>query len=288
MPAPWSGKPLSCNVIAGKWLSKRSARTYAGKPSRSPSRSTAPRKNPSWRSTTLCVCPNSSKLTRPNSASRPGRRGPPTEARDRREPHRLGGARGQGRVRPARPRIDDPGREPVDHDPAEQHADPRRRPHGGLGRRVPGHRRAVDQRVLVRVRQRPVADRAAHRVQPRPQVRPRRGGLGLLGGGAQRVVGVDDQGREQVVPAGEVPVDRRRRHAQLPGDRSEGEPGRALGGEVPPGGVGDLAGQGGPDTGAGSGGGHRASLARMRIADNNRERCSAGVLSRASGGRTAL
>ena len=205
-----------------------------------------------------------------------------------REPHRLGGARSQGRVRPVRPRIDDAGREPVEHDPAEQHPDPRRRSHGGLGRRVPGHRRAVDQRVLVRVRQRPVADRAAHRVQPRPQVRPRRGGLGLLGGGAQRVVGVDDQGREQVVPAGEVPVDRRRRHAQLPGYRPEGEPRRAVGGEVPPGGVGDLAGQGGPDTGTGSGGGHRASLARMRIADNNRERCSAGVLSRASGGPTAL
>ena len=68
-------------------------------------------------------------------------------------------------------------------------------------------------------------------------------GHGGLGGGAQGVVGVDDQRREQLVPARVVAVQRRGDHAQLPGHRAQRELLRAPGRDLPPGLLLDLAGE---------------------------------------------
>ena len=95
-------------------------------------------------------------------------------------------------------------------------------------------RRAVDQGVLVGVR------RAPSRVPPR---RPRSSGRGgrrrrrpasrrRLRGLADGVVGVDDEGGQQVVAAGEVAVERGGDHAQLAGDGAQRELGGAFGGEL--------------------------------------------------------
>ena len=120
---------------------------------------------------------------------------------------------------------------------------------GGLLRGVVArHRGAVDERVLVRVasaqprigvaaRPPPVSGAARPSLRPpRRPPRPRR----------QRVVGVDDEGRQQVVPAREVPVQGRRDHAQLAGDGAQRQPLRARRGQLPPRLVLDLAGDLGP------------------------------------------
>src|SRR5262249_19671429 len=108
------------------------------------------------------------------------------------------------------------------------------------GRRAGGPGGAADQRVLVRMSQRPVADRAAAREPPVGVILRRARHLRLLHGRADRVVAVDDQGGQQVVPAREVAVDRRGNHAHLPGDRTQREPSRAVRGKLPPCDLGDL------------------------------------------------
>src|SRR4051812_26029408 len=113
----------------------------------------------------------------------------------------------------------------VAEDRAEDDADPDRRRHGVLRRAVAGDGGAVEQRVLVRMGPRPGADGPA---DGEPSLPGRgRGVVGLLGGAPERVVALDDQPGQQVVAAGEVPVDRRGRHPQLPGDRPQGERGGA-------------------------------------------------------------
>src|SRR3569833_2761698 len=83
--------------------------------------------------------------------------------------------------------------------------------------------------------------------QPSPHVvLARAGGRGLLHRLAHVVVAIDDQGGEQVVAAGVVAVDRRGDHAHLAGDRPQGQPGRAIAGQMPAGDLGDLADQLGP------------------------------------------
>ena len=112
----------------------------------------------------------------------------------------------------------------------------------GVGRRlVAGHRRAVDQRVLVRVRDRPVP-RGPAAGQPASGViaavvRPVR----RLHGRAERAVAVDDERGEKLVAAREVPVDRRGDHSHLPGHRPQRQPGGAVCAEMTSGDVGDLA-----------------------------------------------
>ena len=60
-------------------------------------------------------------------------------------------------------------------------------------------------------------------------------GEGVLGGLPHRVVGVHDEGGQQVVPAGEVPVEGGRNHAQLAGDGAERELGGAVRRQLSPG-----------------------------------------------------
>src|ERR1700733_9778025 len=100
-------------------------------------------------------------------------------------------------------------------------------------------RRTVDQRVLVRVRQRPAADRVTGRQPPDPGPRAGRDrGLGDLPHG---VVGVDDQRGQQVVAAREVAVQRRGHHAELARDCAQRQSLRARLGQLPAGLLRDLA-----------------------------------------------
>src|ERR1700722_15167479 len=115
---------------------------------------------------------------------------------------------------------------------------------GGWGA---GRGGAVEQGVLVRVSQGPVPGRAGRRPPAGRVVLPGAGGVGLLDGLAQGVVTLDDQRGQQLVPAGEVAVDGRRHHAQLPGHGPQRQRGGTVGGQPGPGDVGDLAGQLGAD-----------------------------------------
>ena len=86
---------------------------------------------------------------------------------------------------------------------------------------VAGDRGAVEQHVLVGMVPRPVADGVA---DGDPLVAwPPRGITGVFGRFAQSVVGVHDERGQQGVPVGEVAVQRGRHHAQLPGDRAQGQ-----------------------------------------------------------------
>ena len=159
-----------------------------------------------------------------------------------RSPVSVGGSGGPGGRRPQHP-----GRLGL----ADQAAEHRRRAGGrgdGVGRGlVAGHGRAVEQGVLVRVGQSPVPGRAGRRPPAGRVVLPGAGGVGLLDGRAQGVVTLDDQRGQQLVPAGEVAVDGRRHHAQLPGHGPQRQGGGTVGGQPGPGDVGDLPGQLGAD-----------------------------------------
>ena len=95
----------------------------------------------------------------------------------------------------------------------------------------------------------------------------------LLGDGAESVVRVDDQRGQQVVAAREVPVERRRDHAQFAGDRAQGEPFGAVRGELAAGGVLDLLGQFGPGPVPGGASGVHVSQSATSTA-LKREHCS--------------
>src|SRR6266542_2658702 len=86
---------------------------------------------------------------------------------------------------------------------------------------VAGHRAAVDQGVLVRVGQGPRPYRPAGGEPPTQHVAAIDSRVGPLDGISERVVRVQDQRGQQVVPAGEVPVQRRGDHAEIPGDRPQ-------------------------------------------------------------------
>ncbi len=88
----------------------------------------------------------------------------------------------------------------------------------------------------------PLAHPAGHRQPPVQGCGTgRRRGPG--GGGSHRLIGVDDQGREQRVPVGEVAVEGRGRHLQPAGDGAQGKAGRARGRHLLVGGRQDLPGQ---------------------------------------------
>jgi hypothetical protein len=73
-------------------------------------------------------------------------------------------------------------------------------------------------------RDRPAAQRGGHRLPTPGEVGPLlHGRVGRLGDLAHRVVPVDDQRGEQVVAAGEVPVQRRGDHPHVPGDGAQRE-----------------------------------------------------------------
>jgi hypothetical protein len=57
---------------------------------------------------------------------------------------------------------------------------------------------------------------------------------------AELVVPVDDEEGQQLVAALHVPVDRRRHHAEVPGNRAERERGSAVPGQVLPSDPGDV------------------------------------------------
>ena len=122
----------------------------------------------------------------------------------------------------------------------------------------------------------PAADRAGER---HPSLCDRwlgpRGGA--LGGLADGVVGLDDERREQLVAAGEVPVDRRGRHAERPRDGPKRQVGADLG-ELPAGLAHDLLGDLGPGTcpggGRGAGDGHGCIMHGNESSGNNHEQCS--------------
>ena len=75
---------------------------------------------------------------------------------------------------------------------------------------------------------------------------PAHGCVGRLGGSTQSVVAVDDERGEQVVAAREVPVHGGAHHAQLAGDRSQRERGRAVDRHLLAGDPQDLGGGGRP------------------------------------------
>jgi hypothetical protein len=64
-------------------------------------------------------------------------------------------------------------------------------------------------------------------------VAPSRTATGAVHGIGQLGVGVDQQQRQQVVAIGDVPIHRRRHHAQVARHRAKRQGRRALGGQVP-------------------------------------------------------
>ncbi len=122
----------------------------------------------------------------------------------------------------------------------------------------------------------PAADRAGERHPSRLDAwpGPRDGAFGSHTDG---VVGLDDERREQLVAAGEVPVDRRGRHAERPGHGPKGEVGADLS-ELPAGLrldlFGDLGPGAGPGGGRGAGDGHGCTMHANESSGNNHEHCS--------------
>ena len=122
----------------------------------------------------------------------------------------------------------------------------------------------------------PAADRAGER-HPSLCDRGPRARCGALGGLTDGVVGLDDERREQLVAAGEVPVDRRGRHAESASDGPKGQVGAHLR-ELPPGLAHDLLGDLGagtrPGGGRGAGNGHGCIVHGNESSGNNHEQCS--------------
>src|SRR5262249_31451991 len=178
--------------------------------------------------TTFSNCPNNSKLTRPNSPDQairaPATISSGTPARMVSRIRAASGAKHSGTRGPGAVRLACSGVGRRTPEAPARYASPMilanaaaARDAGPIGRSgrwpvprrggvAPGRGRAVDQRVLVRMSQRPVADRAAAREPPVGVILRRARRLRLLHGRADRVVAVDDQGGQQVVPAREVAV----------------------------------------------------------------------------------
>ena len=256
-PRRSSTSPATCPASCARARSRppRSPRSSAGsctRPDPTVSRQGRPRvrqavgdavKNRSSSTTTLWVWPNSSKLIRPNRLVQrvdgAGRHGP---GGARRQPRPAARPAQDGRVQPGSvARVSTSRPRPVGDDPAQHDADPA----GGPDRSPPGPRsRAPASRRPARTRADgpwPSSRTAPHAARQRPSevasgvVRRR-----PLRGRAERVVRVDDQGGEQVVAAGEVAVDGRAGHAELPGDGAQRQRGGAVRGELPAGDLGDL------------------------------------------------
>src|SRR5690606_1208559 len=72
-------------------------------------------------------------------------------------------------------------------------------------------------------------------------------GLRLARGRAEPLVRGDDERRQERIAVREVPVDRRRRHAELAGHRAHRQPGGAPLAQMPPGDLDDLGDEFGTD-----------------------------------------
>ena len=129
----------------------------------------------------------------------------------------------------------------VGDDADDRQRDARRRADRVLRRLVAGHRRAVQQGVLVRVVDRPRRARPGRRRRSaRPASAAGRRRRRLLDGRAEGVVGLDDQQRQQLVAAGDVAVHRRRHHAELAGHGAQRQRGGAVGRQLVAPGAHDL------------------------------------------------
>ena len=117
---------------------------------------------------------------------------------------------------------------------------PRPGPDRPLGRCViAGHRAAVQQRPAGRVGGGPTAGGMRDRDDV---VAPHvghcvAGAIDLVG---EVGVGVDEQQRQQLVAAGHIPIDRRRHHAEVAGDGTQRQPGRAVFHQMAPAELDDL------------------------------------------------
>lgn len=243
---------------------------------------TAWRKKASRASTTRLNWPKISKDSSPKSCDHAATSGAATAGEARGEvggdPLRLG-AQLRGERRQPDPllavRVLDYG--------DENEADPGGGADGGLRCGVTGHRRAVDQRVLVRVGESPLPYGArdsdpAGEVGAGPggrRVLGRGGPVGTLGGLAHGVVRIDDQGGQQFVTAGEVAVERRGHHAEFTCHGAQGELRRPFGRELFP----RLVLDGGGDLDAGPFPGspdsaHDGQSAMKRSTAQLREQCS--------------
>ena len=247
---PHARPPPTWRASAGR--GHRGYFTGSTPPPRAVSRSPAPRvrsareaaadcaKNSPRASTTRLNCPKTSKLTRPKSwaqaatsAAIAGQRESGASSAARRAG--VGAHRSGQRAARRRRRAGPPRWASRDHGDQGQ-ADP-----GARGRRWPAARRSrarasrrsgrtrADGRPPSRGPRRQTAtQRSTGSAAPaaRP-ARPRRR--------RRRVVGVDDEGGEQVVAAGEVAVERGGDHAQLAGDRAQRQACGPLGGQLPSG-----------------------------------------------------
>ena len=108
------------------------------------------------------------------------------------------------------------------------------------------------------------------------------GGVRLLAGVTEGVVGLDDERGQQGIAAGEVAIDRRRRHAEVARHRPQRQPRGTVLGELVAGTAGDLGDELGPGpgphaddgTGRGVGVGHGAIMDHLESIGNKQERCS--------------
>ena len=135
--------------------------------------------------------------------------------------------------------------------------------------RAPGSRRAARTRAGWPTAH--VAHRAAGREEPLRAAWPRRGAAAASTSRAEGVVGLDDEERQQLVPAGHVAVDGRRHHADLAGHGAQRQTGGAVGRQLAPGRGQDLGGDLGtaPARGRPCTVGHRHQCARSHVTNES-------------------
>ena len=198
-------------------------------------------------------CPNTSKLTQPNTAVRGAQRVNETVvAAEHRRPGEQAASDERVGRRDAR-LAPDPGE--IARQPARAHrlvrqrdrpCDPGVLPHrdqtqghpgAGLGRAlgrrlVAGHRTAEEEGVRRRLGQRPGPDRTADRAHPPGVVGPVDRLERRVHGVAELVVAVHDQQGQQLVAAGDVAVDRGRDQPEVAGDGAQRQGRGAVRGQV--------------------------------------------------------
>ena len=158
-----------------------------------------------------------------------------------------------------------------EHDARQNERRSTGRADGELRSLIPRNGRPVYKGVLVRMVVRPPADGMAHRSEA--PVRRAARGSGSLSYLAQGVVGLDDEGGEQIVTGGEIAIHRGRRHAELSGHGPQRQRRSPFGGQLTPGLGHDVGAHGGLGPVAGHWrrpreGNHESSLAQSQSSSN--------------------